>query len=211
MEDQNKLTAERSLEIIKESIEQSRRDITKGSWKGMLVWGVLVAVIALIVGHLWKHSSWGPGANILWCLLGLAIVVNIWYDSRKPKRPATFVSKTISQVWTCFGVMAGSLGLVCGTIAGFGWKLPVLHAPVNESMVWVFPITPIIILFMGLAGMITGSILKSKVIAVCCFITGAFGSLLALIFHGPMEMVVLAGVCVVGLVIPALIIRNEEK
>ena len=211
MEDQNKLTAERSLEIIKESIEQSRRDITKGSWKGMLVWGVLVAVIALIVGHLWKHSSWGPGANILWCLLGLAIVVNIWYDSRKPKRPATFVSKTISQVWTCFGVMAGSLGLVCGTIAGFGLKLPVLHAPVNESMVWVFPITPIIILFMGLAGMITGSILKSKVIAVCCFIAGIFGNFLSLVFAGPTEMVVLAGVCVVGLVIPALIIRNEEK
>ncbi|SFF86937.1 hypothetical protein [Prevotella sp. KH2C16] len=211
MEEQDKLTAERSLEIIKESIEQSRRNITKGSWKGMLVWGIMVAVLALVIGHLWAHTSWGPGANLLWSLLGLAIFVNIWCDSRKPKRPDTFVSKTISQVWICFGVMAGSLGLVCGAIAGFGWKLPVLHAPVNESVVWVFPITPIIILFMGLAGMITGSILKSKAITVCCFIAGIFGNFLGLVFAGPTEMVVLAGVCVVGLVVPALIIRNEEK
>lgn len=211
MEEQNKLTAERSLEIIKESIEQSRRDIAKGSWKGMLVWGILVAVIALVVGHLWAHTSWGPGANRLWGLLGLAILVNIWYESRKPKRPTTFVSKTITQVWLCFGIMAGSLGAIGGMLAGFGWKLPVLHAPANGPMIFVFPITAIIILFMGLAGMITGSILKNKAIAVCCFITGAFGSLLALVFAGPTEMVVLAGVCVVGLVIPALMIRYEEK
>ena len=80
MEEQNKLTAERSLEIIKESIEQSRRDITRGSWKSMLVWGILVAVIALVVGHLWEHTSLGSGAAGLWGILGLRS--HLWGDGR---------------------------------------------------------------------------------------------------------------------------------
>lgn len=211
MEEQNKLTAERSLEIIKESIEQSRRDITRGSWKSMLVWGILVAVIALIVGHLWEHTSLGPGAAGLWGILGLISLVDARRKAKKVKGPITFVSKTIAQVWGCFGVMAGSLGLICGTIAGFGWKVSLLHAPVDASMIVVLPITAIIILFMGLAGMITGCILKNKPIIICCFLAGACGSTLALLVTAPMGMVVLAGVCVVGLIVPALIIRSEEK
>ena len=38
MEEQNNMTAERSLEIITRSIEQARRDIERGSWKFMLLW-----------------------------------------------------------------------------------------------------------------------------------------------------------------------------
>ena len=53
METEKDLTAERSLEIIRQSIEQSRRAVMKNSGTPMLILGVLVFCTALVVGHLW--------------------------------------------------------------------------------------------------------------------------------------------------------------
>ena len=35
--EKNELTAERSLEIISRTLEESRRTITRGSWKSMML------------------------------------------------------------------------------------------------------------------------------------------------------------------------------
>jgi hypothetical protein len=209
----NNMTAERSLEIISQTIEESRRRITRGSWKSMLIYGVIVAIIALIVGHLWKNTSAGPGANGLWGILGLVALVEQRYKKRGQTMPQTFVGKTISQVWGCFGIIAGSIGLCMGLLALFHVSIPVpvVFAPDNTENIIHIPITALIILLMGIAGMITGRILKSTAITVCCYITGILGSFLALIYAGPYEMVVLAGVAVVGLIVPALIIKNKEE
>ena len=82
MEEQNNMTTERSLEIITRSIEQARRDIERGSWKFMLLWGVAVTIIALIVGHLWAHYPMGPAANGLWGALGIIGLVDNFMKKR---------------------------------------------------------------------------------------------------------------------------------
>lgn len=208
----NELTAERSLEIISKTIEESRRNITRNSWVSMMRWGVSVAVIALVVGHLWKNTSAGPGANVLWGLLGILSVVERKWLQRQPKLPETFLSKSITHVWTCMGIMAGSIGFFLGMMAMLNVRipLPMLFNPDYTYAITHFPITSLIILLMGIAGMITGRLLKSTAITVCCYIAGMFGSFLALVYAGPYEMVVLAGVAVVGLVVPALIIKTKE-
>ncbi|KXB48439.1 hypothetical protein HMPREF1870_00489 [Bacteroidales bacterium KA00344] len=208
----NNMTAERSLEIISRTIEESRQRITRGSWKSMLIWGVAVAIIALIVGHLWKNTSAGPGANGLWGALGLLALAEQRYEKRHPKIPQTFVSKTISQIWGSLGIMAGSIGLFMGMLAllQVSIPLPVMPAPNSPESFGHIPITALVILLMGIAGMITGRILKSTAITVCCYIAGILGSFLALVYAGPYEMVVLAGVAVVGLIVPALIIKTKE-
>lgn len=209
--EKNELTAERSLEIISRTLEESRRTITRGSWKSMMLWGISVMVIALVVGHFWAHSSMGPGANGLWGALGLVSLGERWANRNKPKLSKTFVSKTLGYVWGSMGVMAGTLGFVLGMIAFFHIHVPVL-VPDAASQVHTYyvPITAIIILLMGIAGMTSGKILDSKIITYCGFIAGMVGCMLALVMPGPTEMLVLAGVSAVGLILPAWIIKQKE-
>jgi len=53
------LTAERSLEIIRESIERSQRTITRNSAVPMIWWGACVVVFSLIIAYLWANHG-GP-------------------------------------------------------------------------------------------------------------------------------------------------------
>jgi hypothetical protein len=204
---ENNITAERSLEIIRNSIEQSRRDIERGSWKDMMFWGIVVVLIALMVAYLWENTSMGGGANGLWGLCGIAPFLERRLLRKQFRKPATFISKTLGYVWGSFAIMAGSLGFICFPLVALYTK------EVNPAVVPMIylPITAMIILFMGLAGMISGRILGSGAITVCCFLSGALGSVAALVFPGPNEMIVLAAVSFVGLIIPALIIRGKEK
>jgi hypothetical protein len=64
---------------------------------------------------------------------------------------------------------------------------------------------------MGIAGTITGRILQSRVITVSCFVSGLLGSFLALVYAGPLEMLVMAGVAVLGLIVPAAVIKMKEE
>lgn len=214
MEEQKNMTAERSLEIITHSIEQSRRDIERGSWKYMLLWGVSVSVIALVVGHLWKHYPIGPGANGLWGLLGFVGIYDYIMKKRQPRKPLTFISKNINYVWSCFGVMAGSIGFTLGLLGGSSLLSHTTSAPLPpgaEVLVYYIPITCIIIFSMGVAGMITGCMLRNKLIVVSSFLSGAIGSILSVMFAGPNEMIVLSGVSVLALILPALVIRFKEN
>lgn len=211
MEQQENISAERSLQIISESIEQSRRTITRGSWKGMMSWGLICMALALVIGHLWEHTSMGTGANGLWGLLGIVGLVEAYYKKKQPRKPKTFVSKTISQVWGGFGLMAGSLGVACGLMALLGVTPHFVDVPEGLSLTVYVPIVSIIILLMGLAGTITGMILANRVITACCFLAGLVGSIAALFFAGAGQMVVLAAFFALCLVFPALALYYDEK
>ena len=63
MEENKNLTAERSLEIIRESIERSQRTITKNSSWSMMWWGMLVVVFSLLTAmmdHYEPEDFWKP-------------------------------------------------------------------------------------------------------------------------------------------------------
>ena len=71
----------RSMEIIKQSIEQSRRDVERYTGRVMLLWGGLVFVTALVVGHLWQHTgnaSW----NLLWIFMAVVGIATASIMSR---------------------------------------------------------------------------------------------------------------------------------
>ncbi len=207
----NEMTAERSLEIIRKNIEESRRRITQGSWKSMMLWGISVVVIALVVGHFWAHGI-GPAANGLWGLLGITYLIDYKVLTPRPKLPETFVSKTLSQIWSSFGIMAGTIGFGMGMLAMLNVKvaLPTFMSDDYLRGLTHVSITSLIILLMGIAGMITGRILKSRVITVSCFVSGLLGSFLALVYAGPLEMLVMAGAAVIGLIVPAVVIKMKE-
>lgn len=202
----NELTAERSLEIITKSIEESRRAITKGLWKKMMLWGVSMFFLAITVGCLWEFTTLGARANMLWILVSVVGIIEAIMGARKPKTPATAMSKDLAYVWGSFAIMASSIGLVCGLMGVF-W-----NTGFSSDKIVVVPITAIIIIFTGLAGMISGAIMGNAVIKWCCFLSGFLGFLLAMqtVFL-PAQMYVLAGVFVLGLIIPACILRIKER
>lgn len=214
MEDLKNLSAERSLEIIERSIEQSRRDIERGSWKYMLLWGVSVCVVALANGHIWMHYDVGPASNMIWALMGVVALIDLKMRRSGPRRPVSFLNKNITYVWSAFGYVLGAMGLTLGL-------LYLLPSPDNSCLlkasspgaatVVQFPLTCIIVFSMGVAGMITGRMLHNKLAVVCSCLAGGVGSVLSLVFFGPSEMIVLAAVSVLVLIVPAIVMRQRER
>ena len=210
MEENMNLTAERSLEIIRESIERSQRAITKNSGLPLMWWGGLVVFFSLLIEYLWKNHG-GPVWHSLWFVMWILGYVGNWYiDKKKETVPTTFVGKTIGYVWSTFGIFCGGIGLLL-CLVGFG-VIPVNYVvpdPYVNSLVYM-NITSIITLCFGIASTIMGYVLKSNPIKICGLVAGFGGFFTAL--HFPMhQMYVMAAVAMIGLVVPGLILHFQSK
>jgi len=207
MEEKNNLTAERSLEIIRESIERSQRTITKNASLPMIWWGVCVVAFALLISYLWKNHG-GPFWNILWAVMWVVGYAGNWLiDKKKESVPTTFVGKTIGHVWATFGVFCGGIGIFLGLIGN-----KILPLELILPNVYVFgSITSIISLCFGMGTTITGLIVKSRIIQICGLIAGIGGFFYALHFPDHRQLLVMAGVAAIGLIVPGFIIHLQNK
>lgn len=207
MEENSKLTAERSLEIIRESIERSQRTITRNSAVPMIWWGVCVFVFSFIIAYLWANRG-GPAWNALWAIMWLAGYAGNWMiDKKKGTVPTTFVGTTISYVWSTFGMFCGGLGFIFCFI-GIG----ILPMELIMPKVHAFGcITSVISLCFGMGTTITGFIIRNRIIQICGFIAGLGGFFGALNFQGHEQLYVMAVVAVIGLVVPGVLIQLQNQ
>jgi len=208
MEEKSNMTAERSLEIIRESIERSQRTITKNSALPLIWWGSLTVVLSFLIVYLWKHHG-GPVWNILWfAMWPVGYVGNRFIDKRKTPTPPSFVGKTIGHVWATFGIMCGLFSwIVC--FAAMGW-LPI--EVLGKGPHYCINMTSIIALCFGMATTITGFVLKSMIIKICGIIAGVGGFFMALQFNGqPEQLYVMAAVAIVALIVPGLVMYFQNK
>ena len=207
MEENTNMTAERSLEIIRESIERSQRTITRNSALPLIWWGVCVFAFALLISYLWANHG-GPVWNTLWAVMWLVgYTGNRIIDKKKETVPTTFVGKTISHVWTTFGIFCGALGILFGLI-GNG----ILPLKLIMPNVFIFgSITSIISLCFGMGTTIMGLILHNRIIQICGLIAGLGGFFGALHFPGHEQLYVMAVVAVIGLVVPGVLIQLQNK
>ena len=210
MEEKTNMTAERSLEIIRESIERSQRTITKNSSLSLTWWGLCVFVFSIIIAYLWKHHG-GPVWNFLWAVMWvIGYLGNRAIDMRKEKIPSTFVGKTIGHVWSTFGIFCGGLGLILGLI-GCG-IIPVrMLIPSEVDAHFYINITSIISLCFGIASTITGRVLKNSIIQICGLIAGFGGFFGALHYPWSEQLYVMAAVAFIGLIVPGLVIYFQDK
>ena len=103
MEEKSNLTAERSLEIIRESIERSQRTINKNSALPLIWWGVCVVMFSLFIAYLWKNHG-GPVWNMLWAVLWLIGYAGNWMiDKRRESVPTTFVGAKGERTYNLCG------------------------------------------------------------------------------------------------------------
>lgn len=207
MEENCNLTAERSLEIIRESIERSQRTIARNSALPMIWWGVCVVIFSFIIAFLWKNHG-GPVWNALWAVMWLVGYVGNWMiDKKNETVPTTFVGKSISYVWTTFGIFCGGIGFMFCFI-GNG----ILPLELIMPKVYAFGcITSVISLCFGMGTTITGLIIRNRIIQVCGLIAGLGGFFCALHFPGHEQLYVMAAVAVIGLVVPGVLIQLQNQ
>jgi hypothetical protein len=160
METKNKMTAEQSLKLINETIENNRRVITKKNGSYYILWGILLSVISLVIFFLWDKTG-SAAWNLLWFsmpIIGHPLALLL--DRGEEKVPGSFLSRLTAWIWGIFGVFSLSLALIA-----FFW------VPMNLSLV--------IILLFGFAECISGITLKSWPVIVSGLIIGLGGAVLA--------------------------------
>jgi len=207
MEVDNNLTAERSLEIIRESIERSQRTINKNSAIPLIWWGLCMIIFSLLIAYLWKNHG-GPVWNMLWAVLWLIGYAGNWMiDKRRESVPTTFVGKIVSYVWSTFGIFCCGIGMIFGFV-GCG----VLPMELILPKVYAFGcITSVISLCFGMGTTIMGLVIRNRIIQVCGLIAGIGGFFGALHFSDHTQLYVMAIVALIGLIVPGITILLQNQ
>ena len=199
MENQDQMTAERSLEIISQSIRQSRKDVIRRVGFPMLWWGCLVMLTALVVGHLWAYCG-GPRWNTLWLAMTvIGFIGNYFIDRKQGRMPSNVISKTVGSVWLSFCIL--TLGVTCSLSIGYAFGVIKI----------ALPFSAVIILLMSLACCITGMVLQNGAATGGGIASGIIFSSFCLAYPGPYEMVAMALTALFTLVLPALLILYVSR
>ncbi|MBR6963268.1 MAG: hypothetical protein IKH86_06480 [Prevotella sp.] len=175
MEENNNLTAERSLEIITAQIERSRKTVSKDAGLSLFIAGlciigvaIVTAVCALLTGNMAFH--------LLYVLVPVLVIgIERYVKRNQPKVPDSIISTMVDKTWQTFGIFVLSFFVLF-----FLFNRLMLHdALVADNMQVYFQnrINPvrIILLMMGMAVTINGYTLKSKWMVWCGIIGGIGG------------------------------------
>jgi len=169
MEQNKEMTAEESLSLITETLNSSRREITRRSSKYYILWGILLTLFSLIVYALWKLTD-----QEAWICLWFAMPVVGFLLARLIGRRDTDVhvqndvSRITQGIWTSFGIFA------CA-VAAFTLIFSELGTNIIRTLFSVAGLSAELVLIFGLAECACGVALKNWTIKVAGFITGIGG------------------------------------
>ena len=192
---EKELTAAESLKLIERTIEQSRRDVAKASAQPLLVWGGLVLSTSLIIWLLITNTPNGEGGgrwHLLWILMSLIGGIYQYYFNRSWSVPDTIVSRTIGYMWGVFGISVFVLWAINICAITFG----------GISVRQIIPMTPTIILLMGLSVAVTGLMMNRLFISIIGAVACAICSYFSLVNQGVNELLCVAVTAVFTLIVP---------
>ena len=109
MEDNKNMTAERSLEIIRESIERSQKDVTRSTARSMLISGLATIVMSALIGIICVCTKSGT-AHLLWFLMPIVIWIGLRLQYRNSvPAPKSYVGMLVGKVWKVFAIVVLTL------------------------------------------------------------------------------------------------------
>ncbi len=73
MEQNKEMTAQESLSIITETMNNNRKDIVRSSGKYFVLWGILLTVFSLLVFILWKTTGKAVWNNLWFALPAIVL------------------------------------------------------------------------------------------------------------------------------------------
>lgn len=168
-EQNREMTAQESLSLITETLNNSRREITRRSGKYYILWGALLTVFSLLVYMLWKLTD-----KEAWNCLWFAMPVIGFLAARLIGRRDTDahvqndVSRITQGIWTSFGIFS------CA-VAAFTLIFSKLGTNIIRTLVSVAGLSAELVLIFGLAECACGVALKNWTMKVAGFITGIGG------------------------------------
>lgn len=158
MEENMELTAERSLEIITEQIEKSRRAVSKDTGEWLFVTGWIAMIMSVIVASA-NLLSWTPLFHLLW----FALPVVIWLVMKRINRnrvpvPESLVGTLVKKTWYTILTFA----LVYSVVAVVWNRYLVVYESPDVYLCAGLHIMPTVVTLLAVAVSITGLILKKS-------------------------------------------------
>ena len=190
--EQNKeMSAQQSLDLISETLNNNRRCILQNSAKHFILWGVLLIVTSLVVYILWRLTG-KPQWNMLWFAMPVVgYPLEALIGKNNVVMPQNEVSKMLGGVWRVFGAFSITLSVVAVFLVP-------MHVPL------------IIVIIMGLSECMSGVLLKNRLIIIAGFILGVGGAVFAMLVHSEAQLLIftLGGIL---LLVTGLIMKRQYK
>lgn len=191
MELNNEMTAQKSLQLISETLNNSRRSILSNGAKYFILWGSLLVIFSLAIYFLW-HTTGNPRWNLLWFVMpAIGFPISFCLRKKDVHVPESFVGNMISHAWKIYCVFAVSISVIA-----------VLLVPMFLSFA--------IVLILGMTMCFTGALLKSWIIIIGGFILGVGGAAATMLIMSDAELLLFT---VGGLLLLAigLIEKHQNK
>ena len=191
MELNNEMTAQQSLALISETMNNCRKAVLRNNAKGFLLWGALLTVFSLVIYLLW-HTTGSPVWNMLWFampVIGYPLAALLY--KKNDSAPQNEVGRMLGQIWAVFAVFSLSLS-----------ALAVFVVPMN--------ITLMIVVLLGVAECISGVMLRNWPIIVSGAILGIGGAVAAVLLKSEAQLLLftLGGVL---LALTGLIVKQQYR
>ena len=205
MEQNKEMTAQESLKLITETMNNNRREIVRHGGKYFLMWGILLTAFSLLVYFLWKTTG-----NAVWNNLWFALPVvgfplaRLLRSKESPVRAENYISRINGGIWGTFGLFACSIAL-------FTVLFGVIGDNPLASLVAGASLTAMIVLLFGMAETISGIVLKNWAIKIAGFLTGIGGVAIYYITGANQEQMLIFTFAGIVLTATGIIIRNQYK
>ena len=220
MEENMELTAERSLEIITEQLEKSRRAVSKDTGRWLFVSGLTTMLMAVIVASA-NLLSWSPLFHLLWFAFPLVLWLVMKYINRnRVPVPESFVGTLVKKTW--YTILA--FALVYSVVAVVWNRYMVVYESPEVFLYAGMHITPTILTLLAVAVSMTGLILKKSALVwfgLLSFVILRFGLFSVMISRllppdvlgrlslvRPCELIFLFAL--VGLMLPGWMLKRED-
>ena len=205
MEQNKEMTAQESLNLITETMNNNRKEIVRNSGKYFIMWGILLTVFSLLVYVLWKTTGKAAWNNLWFALPVIGYpLARLIKSKEKSTRAENFISRINGGIWGTFGLFACSIALFTVLYGQFG----------NSTLTAIVlgaTLTAQIVLLFGMAETISGIALKNRVIKMAGWITGIGGLAIFYIAQAGSEQMLLFTFAGIVLAATGLIVKHQYK
>jgi len=186
----NKLSPEKSLELITQVITQARNKFEENGFIYMF-WGALIAITSISQFVLLKNEyyniSWYP---YLLMPIG-AIYSTIYFLKKKGKSKQNMISKMVSALWIVLSINMMILGFL------FANNL-------KENLI------PIILILLSIGTIVSGTSIKSKLLLYSGIFIG-LSAFLGFYFEWIYQPLLMGIVSIITILIPGIILMVQHK
>ena len=205
MEQNKEMTAQESLKLITETMNNNRREIVRHSGRYFFMWGILLIVFSLLVFFVWKATGNAAWNNLWFAMPVIGFPISRLMKSKDRAVSAeNFISRINGGIWRSFAVFACSVALFT-VLFGILGDSPLASIVVGASL------TAMIVLLFGMAETISGIALKNWAIKIAGFLTGIGGVAIYYITGANEEQMLIFTFAGLVLAATGLIVKYQYK